>query len=101
MATPHVAGEVAMIQAVSGTRKNPAQVEALLKSSARAFPSTPSQSIGAGIADAKAAVDAARGGGGNVAPVANFSSSASGLTVSFTDTSTDSDGSIASRSWNF
>lgn len=40
-------------------------------------------------------------GPGNVAPVANFSSSASGLTVSFTDTSTDSDGSIASRSWNF
>ncbi|MFK3651303.1 PKD domain-containing protein [Lysobacter enzymogenes] len=38
---------------------------------------------------------------GNQAPVANFSSSASGLTVSFTDSSTDSDGSIASRSWNF
>ncbi|MGN7919412.1 PKD domain-containing protein [Lysobacter sp. 22409] len=39
--------------------------------------------------------------GANVAPVANFSSSASGLTVNFTDSSTDSDGSIASRSWNF
>ncbi|MFD0322227.1 PKD domain-containing protein [Lysobacter gummosus] len=39
--------------------------------------------------------------GGNTAPVANFSSSASGLTVSFTDSSSDSDGSIASRSWNF
>ncbi len=101
MATPHVAGVVALIQAVSATPKTPAQVEALLKSSARPFPSTPSQPIGAGIADAKAAVDAAGGGGGNVAPVANFSSSASGLTVSFTDTSTDSDGSIASRSWNF
>ena len=37
----------------------------------------------------------------NVPPVANFSHSASGLTVSFTDTSTDSDGTIASRSWNF
>lgn len=101
MATPHVAGVVALIQSVSATPKTPAQVEALLKSSARPFPSTPSQPIGAGIADARAAVDAAGGGGGNVAPVANFSSSASGLTVSFTDTSTDSDGSIASRSWNF
>jgi PKD repeat protein len=40
-------------------------------------------------------------GGGNVAPVANFSSTASGLTATFTDTSTDSDGSIAARSWNF
>ncbi len=40
-------------------------------------------------------------GGGNTPPVANFTSSISGLTVSFTDTSTDSNGSIASRSWNF
>ena len=39
--------------------------------------------------------------GGNTPPVANFTSSVSGLTVAFTDTSTDSDGSIASRSWNF
>ncbi|WP_235567611.1 proprotein convertase P-domain-containing protein [Lysobacter sp. Root96] len=34
--------------------------------------------------------------GANVAPVANFTSSASGLTVAFTDSSTDSDGSIVS-----
>ena len=37
----------------------------------------------------------------NVPPVANFSFTTSGLTASFTDTSTDSDGTIASRSWNF
>ncbi len=37
----------------------------------------------------------------NVVPVANFSFSLSGATASFTDTSTDSDGSIASRSWTF
>ncbi|WP_282563035.1 PKD domain-containing protein [Tahibacter amnicola] len=41
------------------------------------------------------------GGGGNVPPVANFSSSASGLVVNFTDSSTDSDGTITARSWNF
>ena len=44
-------------------------------------------------------------GGGNppvnTPPVANFTSSVNGLTVSFTDSSTDADGSIASRSWNF
>ena len=40
-------------------------------------------------------------GGGNIAPVANFSFVTSGLTATFTDSSTDSDGSIASRSWNF
>ncbi|KWS06960.1 Extracellular zinc protease [Lysobacter capsici AZ78] len=37
----------------------------------------------------------------NNPPVASFTSSASALTVNFTDTSSDSDGSIASRSWNF
>lgn len=45
------------------------------------------------------------GGGGtpptNTPPVANFSDSISNLVVNFTDSSTDSDGSIASRSWNF
>ncbi len=41
------------------------------------------------------------GGGGNQPPVANFAFSTSGLTANFTDSSTDSDGSIASRSWNF
>ncbi len=43
----------------------------------------------------------AGGGGGNVAPVANFSTSSTGLNAAFTDTSTDSDGSIASRIWDF
>ncbi len=37
----------------------------------------------------------------NIAPIANFSASVSGLTAAFTDSSTDADGTIASRSWNF
>ncbi|HEX7130142.1 MAG TPA: protease pro-enzyme activation domain-containing protein [Rhodanobacteraceae bacterium] len=41
------------------------------------------------------------GGGGNNPPVASFTDTVSGLTVNFTDTSTDSDGSIASHSWTF
>ena len=41
------------------------------------------------------------GGGGNVPPVANFTFTTSGLTANFTDTSTDSDGTISSRSWTF
>jgi len=40
-------------------------------------------------------------GAGNTPPVANFNYSTSALTANFTDASTDSDGSIASRSWNF
>jgi microbial collagenase len=41
------------------------------------------------------------GGSGNTLPVANFANTISGLTVNFTDQSTDSDGTIASRSWIF
>jgi len=41
------------------------------------------------------------GGGGNVPPVANFGVATSGLTANFTDSSTDSDGTIASRAWTF
>ncbi|WP_413623556.1 protease pro-enzyme activation domain-containing protein [Luteibacter sp. Lutesp34] len=41
------------------------------------------------------------GGGGNTPPVANFSFTTSGLTATFTDSSSDSDGSIASHAWNF
>jgi PKD repeat protein len=37
----------------------------------------------------------------NVPPVANFSFSVNALAVTFSNTSTDSDGSIASQSWNF
>ena len=38
---------------------------------------------------------------GNASPVASFSSSIDQLTVDFTDTSTDSDGTIVSWSWTF
>jgi serine protease len=109
MATPHVSGVVALMQARAGTPKTPAQIEALLKSSATPFPASPSRPIGAGIVNAYAAVQAVGGGSttlppptaDNLAPVANFSVSTSGLTASFTDAATDSDGSIATRSWNF
>ena len=61
MATPHVAGIVALMQAVSSPRKTPAQIESILKTTARAFPATPDRTIGPGIAQARAAVDSARG----------------------------------------
>jgi leucyl aminopeptidase len=37
----------------------------------------------------------------NTPPVANFAVATNGLTATFTDSSTDSDGTIASRAWNF
>ncbi|MFF6995922.1 collagenase [Streptomyces sp. NPDC008313] len=38
---------------------------------------------------------------GNQAPTAAFTASVNGLTAAFTDQSTDSDGTVAARSWNF
>ncbi len=61
MATPHVAGVVALMLA-KNPNLTPDEVEAKLKSSARAFPATCS-GCGSGIVDANAAVDAATGGG--------------------------------------
>ncbi|QQP98292.1 S8 family serine peptidase [Lysobacter enzymogenes] len=102
MASPHVAGIAALIQAAAPSPRTPAQILQILQSTARPIAANKcSGGCGSGLVDAAAAVAAAGGTPGNQAPVANFSSSASGLTVSFTDSSTDSDGSIASRSWNF
>ena len=61
MATPHVAGVVALMQAAATTPKTPAEIESIIKANVTAFPSTPSQSIGPGILNAKAAVDAVNG----------------------------------------
>ncbi|MFC4762604.1 PKD domain-containing protein [Dyella koreensis] len=41
------------------------------------------------------------GGGGGGTPTANFSFTTSGLTATFTDSSTDSGGTISSHSWTF
>jgi len=41
------------------------------------------------------------GGGGGGTPTANFSFTTSGLTANFTDSSTDSGGTISSHSWTF
>ncbi|GII60527.1 protease [Sphaerisporangium krabiense] len=43
----------------------------------------------------------AGGGTGNQAPVARFTYTTNGLAAAFTDASTDSDGTIAARRWNF
>ena len=65
MAAPHVAGVVALMQAAAGGSLSPADVEQILKSTARALPGSCSGGCGAGIVDANAAVAAAAGGGGD------------------------------------
>ena len=64
MAAPHVAGVVALMQSVASTPLTPAQVESILKSTARPLPGSCSGGCGAGIINAKAAVDAVTGGSG-------------------------------------
>ena len=54
---------------------------------------------GNGSTSSKTSAVTVSGSGGT--PTANFTYSASGLTVNFTDTSTDSGGSIGMHSWNF
>ncbi|MGH8084887.1 MAG: S8 family peptidase [Lysobacter sp.] len=72
MASPHVAGVVALVQsAVVGAGaapKTPAEIEAILVDSARAFPATPDRPIGSGLLDADGAIALALGdddGGGD------------------------------------
>ncbi|GAB3058553.1 S8 family peptidase [Stenotrophomonas tumulicola] len=97
MAAPHVAGVVALMQSVAPTPLSPAQVETIIKNTARALPGACSGGCGAGIVDADAAVTAAQGGGGtdpdpgngnvlqNNVPVGNLSA-ASGSALNYTVT---------------
>ena len=99
MATPHVAGLAAMMLSRNGSL-TPAQIETALKNNTRPLPGTCSGGCGAGLVDATATMQAVAGPA-NQAPVASFSFTTSGLTANFTDGSSDPDGSIASRGWNF
>jgi len=69
MATPHVAGVVALMQSVAPTPLTPAQVESTIKSTAASF--SCSQGCGAGLLDANAAVTSAAGGGTTTPPTGN------------------------------
>jgi len=92
MAAPHVAGVVALMQSVAPSPLSPAQVESIIKSTARPLPGACSGGCGAGIIDADAAVTAAINGttpnpGGtalqNNVPVTGLGA-ASGASLSYT-----------------
>jgi PKD repeat protein len=100
MAAPHVAGAAALYLEANKTA-TPEQVrDALYEATTKGIVTSSSTtnnhllytlSIGSG------------GGGGdtNSPPTASFTKSCTDLNCNFTDTSTDSDGSIASRAWAF
>ena len=98
MASPHVAG-VAALWLANNPSATPTQVATALFNN-----STLNKVTNAGTGSVNRMVHSLWGSTpppGNVAPTANFSFTTSGLTANFTDSSTDSDGTIASRSWNF
>lgn len=79
MAAPHVAGVVALMQSARGAvnRLTAAQVEQVLRASARPFPNGTDRPLGAGIVDADAAVRAAVAfGGGAVQTYSNLTRTA-------------------------
>ncbi|MCP4607669.1 MAG: S8 family serine peptidase [Planctomycetes bacterium] len=69
MATPHVAGVVALMYDVD-PQITPDEVEAILKRTSRSFPDTCSQ-CGSGIVDAYAALDEVNGGGSELQKLQN------------------------------
>ena len=98
MAAPAVAGAAALYLTVHPLATQAEVAQAIIDGA------SPNKVTNAGAGSPNKLLYSLLGGGNppdNTPPVANFSSSANGLTVSFTDSSTDSDGSIASRSWNF
>lgn len=110
MASPHVAGAAALVLAANPSA-TPAQVDAALKTNATgntisALPVNTANLLlftgfigGAGTSPTPP--PATEPPPANVAPTAGFAASCSGLTCSFTDQSSDSDGTIASRQWSF
>jgi subtilisin family serine protease len=104
MATPHVVGAAALYLAANGSA-TPAQVSSALTGNASQNKITlHSSSSSNGTPNLLLYTGFIGGGGGdpgNVPPVAAFTYSCTDLTCQFTDASTDSDGTIASRSWSF
>jgi subtilisin family serine protease len=100
MAAPHVAGAAALYLE-SNPSATPAQVASAITGGATsgvvksAGSGSPNRLLYVGF------IPAGGGGTGNQAPVASFTSSCTNLACSFSDTSTDADGTIASRSWTF
>lgn len=98
MATPHVAGVAALYLSTNPTAAV-SQVENAVTSNA-----TPNKVTGAGTGSPNLLLYSGFIGGGsptNSPPVASFTYSCSGLTCSFTDTSTDPENNISTRNWGF
>lgn len=101
MATPHVVGVAALMKSVNPSLTN-AQLRSMLTATAEDIgPAGWDNEFGYGIVDAYAAVLAAGGTPVNQPPDADFTFTTNDLTATFTDASSDSDGSVVSWDWDF
>ncbi|MDY0297793.1 MAG: S8 family serine peptidase [Acidobacteriota bacterium] len=102
MASPHVAGVAALVKAANMSLSN-SQVRSILESSAEDIGASGWDIyFGHGRLDAYAAVLAAGGSTPeNQPPSAGFTFTTADLNAAFTDTSSDSDGTITSWAWDF
>lgn len=78
MATPHIAGLVALMKSANSSL-TPAQIETAVKSNARALPGACSGGCGAGLADAARTVQAVSGSGGSTGGTTFTSTTAFGI----------------------
>jgi subtilisin family serine protease len=108
MAAPQVAGLAGLLFAVSvpdsnGNGRTNDEIRNIIQSTADDLGKQGwDRAYGWGRINAYNAVLAASGGSGlNQPPTADFAYAASGLTVTFTDQSTDNDGQVVSWSWDF
>jgi len=98
MATPHVAGTAALYLEANPSATPAAVAQAITDNA------TPNKVSSAGSGSPNRLLYTGFIGGGgstNNPPTASFTPSCAGLTCSFTDTSTDSDGTVVSWSWTF
>ncbi|KOV79448.1 protease [Streptomyces sp. NRRL WC-3618] len=101
MATPHIAGLVALMKSANSSL-TPAQIESAIKSNARALPGSCSGGCGAGLADATKTVQAVAGtsggtGGGTTGTV--FSSS-TGVSIPDNGSAVESSIAVSGRTGN-
>lgn len=115
MASPHVAGAAALLASGGNAPHDTAGVQAIRNTLVNKGNANWTDDSGDGVKEAlldlsdtlvfaPTMVAGSGGGGGgttNTPPAASFDYSCSGLTCNFVDTSTDADGSVVSRSWNF
>lgn len=104
MATPHVSAVAALVWSANPSWTN-AEIRAALQATAQDLGVAGKDVyFGYGLVQAKAALDFLGGvtpPPENTPPTANFTYTTLDFTVSFTDTSTDADGTIAAWNWTF